>query len=555
MAEEWETNEEKKKFGEPTCELSGDCTPPIGIEGQDRLIKVKKNEEIDTTMAVSLTISNSKRDNFIEELLKTFTENQDIILKVSDNEIKARLTFYSSTSRSGEGLKHGYEPLDMYISLRNLATLLGVDKNNLLAKDNQFHVLYKIEESILNYKKLTSGAVDDAFNAFYDYIKEIKLNYYIYRAFRERSSKDFSMTKLCKLLKIEGESLLFRDEEEVQYDTIFSRLVNIFLLQNDIQNIGNILKSLKSECYDICLNYLFDSRRIESEVSKDTFDIFLHSLLVLNNKMNPPSKQVSLSDLSSKISPAENLSAQRSYLYGVLYRGSRMRVGHLNNLLRLMRDGTYIKSPHNVIKKVRGYLYKYYWKKFKVKANGYHKYWDRDELKFSLRKFLFDETLGLDVNVFNFIRLDLGDAVELHHIFENIESIFLKDLAPLLTSSHKSLTFSFKTEQEWNISCNIIYQRRKLLSKFSLLNYTKENEKKIKYNFYNNKLWEGMSKMIIEQWIERWKDRKRMNEEDWYKKYKLSAFYYKYINLIASLRDTKSKFSLWYFEYFIPNYL
>ncbi len=113
-----------------------------------------------------------------------------------------------------------------------------------------------------------------------------------------------------------------------------------------------------------------------------------------------------------------------------------------------MKNRIYIRSPHDAIQKIRDYLHKYYWKKFKVKANGYHRYWDRDELKFSLRKFLFDETLGLDVNVFKFIKLDLGDPVELHHIFENIESIFLKDLAPLLTFSHKSLTFTFMTEQE-----------------------------------------------------------------------------------------------------------
>ena len=138
MAEEWDINKEKKKFGEPTC---GDCTPPTGFEGQERLIEVQKNEKIDTTVAVSLTISKSKRDIFIKELLKVFTDNQEIVLRVSDNEIKARLTFYSSTGRSGEGLKHGFKPLDMYISLRNLATLLGVDKNNLLATDNQFHIL------------------------------------------------------------------------------------------------------------------------------------------------------------------------------------------------------------------------------------------------------------------------------------------------------------------------------------------------------------------------------------------------------------------------------
>jgi hypothetical protein len=508
-----------------------------------------------------MTISKSNKSSFIKKLLKVFTDNQEIILRVTDNETISRLTFYSSTGRSGEGLKLGFKPLDMYISLRNLATLLGVDKNNLLATDNQFHVLYKIEQSILNYNGLTNGAMNDAFNAFCEYINQIKLNYSIYKAFRKRSNDDFSMTKLCRLLRIEGESLLF---QKVQYDTVISRLVNIYFLQAQIEGIGiksEKLKELKRECYQICLNYLFEIKRIKSKVSEDTFDIIFNSLLVLNGGMNPPSKQVSLADLSSRVSPAEEKAAQKTYLYGVLHRGSRIRLGHLNNLLRLMRNGTYIKSPHNVIKKVRKYLHTYYWKMFKVKENGYHRYWDRNELKFTLRKLLFDETLGFDINIFKFFKLDLGDTVELHHIFENTDSIFLKDLTPLLTSSHKSLTFSFKTEEEWNVSCNIIFHRRQLLREFFLLNYTKENENKIRYNFYSNKLLEGMSDIIIGEWIERWKDRKRMKEENWYRIYHLGNFYFRYINLIkhlqkiSSLQNVRSKFVLWYFEHFLQKYI
>lgn len=152
-------------------------------------------------------------------MLKTFTNNQSIVLDVVNSNIKRELSFYSLTSRSGEGLKHGFKPLERYISLTNLATLLGVDKNNLLVKDNQFHVLYKIEQSLLNYNKLTNGAVDDAYNAFYAYIDEIKLDYDIYRAFRKHVNKDFSMTALCKLLNLKGESRLFHNSSPIWYCT------------------------------------------------------------------------------------------------------------------------------------------------------------------------------------------------------------------------------------------------------------------------------------------------------------------------------------------------
>ncbi|HEC38597.1 MAG TPA: hypothetical protein ENI29_10200, partial [bacterium] len=510
-------------------------------------------------MKLSLTISKGKRNKrniFIEELLKTFSDNQKIVLKNIDNEIKTRLTFYSSTGRSGDGLKHGFKPLNMYISIRNLAILLGIDKTNLLASQNQFHVLYKIEKSLLHYIRLTNGAVNEAYDAFNAYIKEIRLNYNIYKAFRKNSNDDFSMTTLCRLLKIEGNSILFR-RELIDYDIIFSRLVNIFLLPEDEKLLGincNVLQYVKEECYNICLDYLSSIGRLNSDLSEETFEIIFHSLLILNHNIRPPSKQILLADLSSEISPAEVSSAQRSYLYSVLYRRSRMRISHLNNLLRLMRDEIYIKSPHYVIKRIRDYLHKWYWKKFKIKMNGYHRYWDRDELKFTLRKFLFDETLGLDVNVFSFIRLDLGDNIELHHIFENVESIFLRDLAPLLTSSYRSLTFLFKTESEWLISCNTIVQRRMLLQGFSLLEYNDENKKTIESSFRNNSLWEGMCDIIKNEWIERWKDKAEMREEDWYKKYYLSDFYFKYVGLIkhiryiSTLQNVKSKFILWYFE-------
>jgi len=81
-----------------------------------------------------------------------------------------------------------------------------------------------------------------------------------------------------------------------------------------------------------------------------------------------------------------------------------------------------------------------------------------------------------------------------------------------------------------------------------------------RYSFCSNKLWEGMSDIIIGEWIERWKDRKRMTEENWYIKYNLCNFYFRYICLIehlqkiSSLRNVKSKFVLWYFEHFISNY-
>ncbi|KKK79494.1 hypothetical protein LCGC14_2832970 [marine sediment metagenome] len=99
-----------------------------------------------------------------------------------------------------------------------------------------------------------------------------------------------------------------------------------------------------------------------------------------------------------------------------------------------------------------------------------------------------------------------------------MESICHKDLASLLTSSHRSLTFLFKTESEWLISCNTIVQRNKLLREFSLLKYNDDNKKTIRYSFKNNSLWEGMSDIIKDQWVERWRDKARMGEEDWYKK-------------------------------------
>ena len=70
-----------------------------------------------------------------------------------------------------------------------------------------------------------------------------------------------------------------------------------------------------------------------------------------------------------------------------------------------------------------------------------------------------------------------------------------------------------------------------------------------------------MCDYIKDEWTERWKDKAEMREEDWYKKYFLGEFYFKYVGLIehihdiSTLQNVKSKFILWYFEHFLPYYL
>ena len=86
---------------------------------------------------------NNPKDEFLHSLLSDFTKYQVEILKVINSEIASELTFYSPISRSGVGLRRGSAPLDGFISLRNLATLLGINKGNFRTDINHYQTLSK----------------------------------------------------------------------------------------------------------------------------------------------------------------------------------------------------------------------------------------------------------------------------------------------------------------------------------------------------------------------------------------------------------------------------
>ncbi|MHA1491820.1 MAG: hypothetical protein ACTSRI_19475, partial [Promethearchaeota archaeon] len=75
---------------------------------------------------LTLAIFSTKKQAFLRKLLEIFTQKQDIILNHIFKNVRNKLTFYSPTGRSGKGLKHGFPPFDNFISIRNLATLLGI---------------------------------------------------------------------------------------------------------------------------------------------------------------------------------------------------------------------------------------------------------------------------------------------------------------------------------------------------------------------------------------------------------------------------------------------
>lgn len=249
-----------------------------------------------------------------------------------------------------------------------------------------------------------------------------------------------------------------------------------------------------------------------------------------------------------------SLGSDRTYVYSVLYRNSRIDWRNLKNLM------DYIPKNSNAFYKVKQYLQKYHWKQFKVQEKGYHKYWSRDEVKIVLLKFLVDETLGLDINIFSFFNLDQGESVELHHIFGNKKSIELQDLIPLLVSSHKNLTFTdlYRTEKELLKSNNIIFQRKMSLKSLVNLRYSKRNFPDIQNEFFKS-IWSDLSSKVKSEWIKRWKDRNSLYEEEWHRKYGFYNLYSNYeltlqkMKRIFNLPKLKSKFIFWFNQSFLEN--
>lgn len=506
-------------------------------------------------------VNSVKKEDFLRKLLEIFTLKQEIILRHTKEEKIKNLSFYSPTSRSGTGLKHGYPPLDDFISLRNLATLLGVNKNNLIALSNQFSVILKIEKSLIEYDAKSKEKLKELIQTFNEFVSDIELDYSTYKIFRKYSTKKFEIIEICKLLQL-SENTIYRD---ASLATIFSRLLNIYFLSNEVDKIGinpNSLDKLKKESYNECLKFLISNGTIKKEEpGSDNFRLVFLSLLVLNENnggKKPPSEQISFGDLSSKISLGEIDLIKRQYLYSILYRNSRIRWKILKNLRDLILN---LSNSSIALKEIDKYLLKYHWRKFKPSHGNYHRYWDRKDLKISLQKFLIEETLGLDVNILEFFKLDDGDSIELHHIFENRENIFPRYIVPLLVSSHKNLTFTdkYKTEEAVKISRETILQRKKELKKFSSLDFSKEIENFIRNQFVNNTIWKDMILDVKEQWVNRWKDKNTLTEQEWYTKYRFLDLYLEYNKTLKRLRkvysspDMRHKFIFWYFQYFLPN--
>ncbi|MBD3255420.1 MAG: hypothetical protein GF383_10020 [Candidatus Lokiarchaeota archaeon] len=358
---------------------------------------------------------------------------------------------------------------------------------------------------------------------------------------------------MAELLEL-ADSNIFR---ELKIDVIISRLINIYFLGKEVLKIGinpNSLEKIRQACYNVCIIYLMAKNILqEEEPGLDNFHLIFKSLLFLNkikDGKKPPSKQISLGDLSEMMS----LGTDRTYLYGVLYRNSRISWRNLNNLF------SYIPVNTFAYYEIDKYLTKYHWRRFRKRDKGYHKYWDRPEVKIVLKKYLVDETLGLDIYLLIFFNPDNDDLIDLHHISGNNSSNDIKDLVPLLVSSHRSLTFTDlnKTQIAVKISNKKILKRKLNLRYLTSLNYSKENEIIIK-NLLSGKLWSEIGSNIKQEWIFRWKDKNISGIREWYKKYGFSGLLKEYEKTIERLKkictssSLKSKFIFWFFQSFVPN--
>jgi hypothetical protein len=347
---------------------------------------------------------------------------------------------------------------------------------------------------------------------------------------------------------------------DIGVNSLLCKLVYIYLLDSKQIDLGisdKRLIDIKEDLSNFALDYIYNEKVVSANPKrfKDTLEILFHSLLAINYQKQPRkiTDMYTLSDLSKDVSLAKVYSAKKLYLSLVLRGNTIMRWKILrnlrNNILSQALNSIYLSL---LIQKIDDYLDSYYWKKFKTNK-GYHRYWNRPEVKFTLRKASIDQTLGLDLINFEF----LNNSIELHHIFENTDSLYLSDIVSLGVSSHRSYTFStkFLSQEEWLLRSAIISMRSQKLIELFSLDINRKNETKVRDEFSKNKLlWSSLTQDKIDELVKRWIDKKGMSEEDWYAKYNLQIIYSDFNSVSKDFLGKDNRYEFWFYQNFLRKY-
>jgi len=451
-------------------------------------------------------------------------------------------------------------------------------------------------EDFINWANLvTQGGFLRSKTALENYISQLNewksLGYKIYQNFLEYSSNydksdpqsriPFKSGELWKSLKISKESKFHEGSEISDWKSVFTRLIVIYLLKpRHVSRFGipaSRLEDLKTACYNSFLEVLKDPNRrnfkLDTKNKEDLFNIALFSCIIENEGRGGLDTLRSLEDLYIHADLSEVVSDATTVKNKRLFFTNSFRGDHIIRKHRCYKLLDHYKTSHQSATTqkaedlVKKYLKDNYWLQNIISRSGYHKYFQRSLFKKLLRYETMQATLGLDVYEFDFIETDNGDLIDLHHIFGYKESILFRDLAALETGVHTALSNYERglSNDDWARHAEKIYLRKARLFELSKLHVTPQNELKIRNEFAKD-LWvdhngNHMPNGIVNEWVERWKDKSVLSPDNWHSKYYMKITLDEYAISVLQLRymtnsrhRSQRDFANWYLYIYLPYY-
>ncbi len=440
---------------------------------------------------------------------------------------------------------------------------------------SRFQTYYKTAKSA-SFFRARANSIKSKFNfleanmALTEFLSDIRYDlsykYKIYELFNELSTnndllawKDISMT-------IKGQEAFDKGPARPSQKYIyFDRLVNVFLLNpHDVDSLGipaSNLDLLKESMYYYTVDAL--SKR-EGGLNIEKFNVIFSVLLAKNyikgnsKPIYPMKGLISLNDLSESISTSQVKTHARHYLSDSLSNDKIFHPAIIKNLKEIVRIDNLnrfgIKSFFNRIERiglshvgllspkesVQNYVVKY---RPNIYAE-YHEYFK--ELMVPQQKEMVDITLGFDVLLQQFYSKSSNKlGIQRHHpdrdknfytVFEFDEDGNWKVKLLLLTNwRHFSLHATYKQFGAWNQFHRQNDLARARVKHLSELVLTRRYQSGIDYQLEFDgrealvagnieKIWADLDPDILDQWIEKWKDKQSMTEGDWYDTH-FPAFY------------------------------
>lgn len=216
-------------------------------------------------------------------------------------------------------------------------------------------------------------------------------------------------------------------------------------------------------------------------------------------------------------------------------------------------------------------------------ASDYVEYFTEPNFLTLQTKEMIDIILGLDVLLQDFFSNIEHPGIQRHHtyrdknyycVFEMEGNSYKIKLLPLSSRRHMQLHANYKFHGNWygyRVDNDLAKARVKHLYEIIQRQYeTGKNYEALLLAEFNSRvdtiggnklrIWDGFREDILIEWIGRWEDRKKMNDDEWHIKYYSEFYSNRYINSLYTANRylggknvDKIEFWDWYFREYLVN--